>query len=467
MIKNRNISITSRPLSNKLRIVFLLMSALPILVSLYLISNYIVPRFGLQTDIIISILTSMFISLAGFFLLREIFSRVASVCAKAKSIASGELNHKLDIIEREDEIGDLSDALNQINSRISNNMTELKNYSQRTAEINMEINKRVFVLSNLLQISSLISQGEELEKIFKLTLEKCRLSFNSEITYLMMREEARGVFVMKAVDGADSDHLYQLMNAEIDLHDKVFVKFADSVQPLILDRENMLSPAFKKIFSERFKLNSTLALPVFLRGRIIGLLGIGSKATDILYKKDDIDIMEVFSKQIAIAVENDILTRRVDKLEVKDALTGLYNEAFIRSRLQEEIKRAIIYQRPCAFIVLELNKFDEFYKKFGSLQAESSLKKTAALIAESVSEVDRVARIDNHAFAIVLPEKNKRQAKGIADDIRKKIETSFGRGSDADKALEIDIGVSENPLDGVEANELISRAKEFIISTRA
>lgn len=173
-------------------------------------------------------------------------------------------------------------------------------------------------------------------------------------------------------------------------------------------------------------------------------------------------LLDIFAKQVAIALENDILVRRIEKLEIKDPLTGLYNEAFIRSRLEEEIKRAIIYQRPCAFVILNIDNFEFFRKNFGSLESETNLKKVASLIRDAVTEIDRVARIQDSEFAIVLPEKSKRQAQKVAEEIKEKIEATFSRESDINKRLAVTAGVSENPLDGVRADELISKAKEAL-----
>jgi diguanylate cyclase (GGDEF)-like protein len=157
-----------------------------------------------------------------------------------------------------------------------------------------------------------------------------------------------------------------------------------------------------------------------------------------------------------------MLIHRIEKLEIKDALTGLYNEAFVRSRLQEEIKRAIAYHRPCGFILFNIDNFREFHQNFGSLQAEAALKKIASLMKDSVSEIDRVGRFGDNEFAIVLPEKNKRKVQEIAEDIRKKITFAFSEEQDVKKRITVSGSVTENPLDGIDAEELISKAKEFV-----
>lgn len=462
MAKYKNFSLASRGLKYKLKIALYLMSVLPLLVSVYLVSNYILPQIGLKLEIAVFIFISIFIAGVGFWVIKEVFDRVVSISTEAKLIAAGDISRRV-TIGQPDEVGDLSDALNQLTQRIRSNMDELKNYSEKTTEINLEIQKRVLVLSSLLQMSSLISQGAKLEDILKIGIEKCRLLANSDAAYLLLREEREEVFSMKAADGVNSQYLLRI---KVEPTETLFGNIIHKVKPLILDKQNVLPEELKVSFYEKFKLRNALVLPIYLRGRVTGILGIGNTRETFLYKKDDIEVLDIFTKQIAIAIENDILMHRVEKLETKDVLTGLYNEAFIHNRLQEEIKRAIAYQRPCAFIVFGIDNFKSFHQKFGSLQTEAILKKIASLIRDSVTEIDRVARSGDNEFSIVLPEKNKRKAQDIAEDIRKKIEFAFSEESDIDKRLTLSGGVSENPLDGIESEELISKAKEHLARTQ-
>jgi diguanylate cyclase (GGDEF)-like protein len=425
---------------------------------MYLVSNYILPKIGLKTDIAASILISIFIAIIGFFVVKEIFDRIVSVTTEAKLIAAGDISRKLEITHP-DEVGDLSGALNQLTQRIRINMDELKNYSEKTTEINLEIQKRILVLSTLLQISSLITQGAKLEDILKLTVEKSRFLANSDVSYLLFRQEAEETFSMKVADGINSDDLLKI---NVEPQDVLFSRIIKTNKPLILDKQNALPENLALSFYERFRLKNTLALPVYLRGRVMAILGIGNTRETFLYRKDDLELLDIFAKQIAIAVENDILMHRVEKLEIKDALTGLYNAAFMHNRLQEEIKRAIIYRRPCAFILFDIDNFKRLQQNFGLLESEIILKRIAALVKDSVSEIERVGRTGDNEFAVILPEKNKRQAQKLAEDIRNKIEVSFSKEEDPRKRLTVSGGVSENPLDGVSSEELISKAKELV-----
>lgn len=456
-----SLSLSSQSLKNKLKVSFYLMSILPSLVCVYLVSKYIFPKLNLASDIVTVMLTviiSILTTLVGFFVLKQIFDRIMSAASQAKLIVSGDLTRRLEV-EDEDEVGDLSDVINQLTHRIRSNMDEIKSYSDRTTEINIQMQKRVIVLSSLMQISSLISQSANLDDILGLITEKARLLADSDIAYLFMCEDSEGPFHARAVDGAGSEHILKI---KIDQNDPLFGKTSLKNKPLILDKKNELTKDITADFFEKFKVRNTLALPIYLRGKIYAILGVGNKREHFYYKKDELELLDIFTKQTAISIENDILMRRVEKLEIKDSLTGVYNKSFIHNRLQEEIKRAIRYQRPCSFILFDIDDFQKFYKDFGLIEVEDVLKKIASLIRDSVSEVDRVGRTGDDEFAVILPEKNKRRAQELAEGIRKKIEFAFSEEADAHKRITVSAGVSENPLDGIETEELLSKAKELV-----
>jgi len=303
-----------------------------------------------------------------------------------------------------------------------------------------------------------------LDDIIRIITEKARLIGDSDISYLLYREEGHDIFKMKQVDGLNSAGLLKIEQGP---GDGIFELISKTNRPVILDKKNNLPRAATQIFNEVFGLKNTLGIPLYFSGRIAGLLGIGRMKYGKNYEKDDIEMLDIFAKQAIIAFENDLLIKKAEKLEVKDALTGLYNANFIRERLQEEIKRAIAYQRPCAYILLNIDGFHQFEQKSGPLVAESILKRISALIKNCVSDVDRVGRVGVDEFALILPEKNKRQVRELAESIRKTIEFSFSEEHDTAKKLTVSGGISENPLDGITAEELISRAQELLKTAKS
>lgn len=456
--KPNRFSLNSRTVKQKLMVAFQLMSILPFLVCVYLLSTYVFQKSKARPDITVYLAVSAFLAIVGFLVIKEVFDRLILIANEAKIIVAGDMNRKLKV-QRGDEVEELGNVLNQLTQRIRNNMDELKNYSEKTTEINIEIQKKIMVLSNLMQISALISQGSKFEEILKIAVEKSRALANSEIAFLLFKEESSDSFFMKVADGDQSGYL---MSIEIGAADDIYNKVFNLNKLLILDKQNLLNDGLTVDFLTKFQVKNCLAMPIFLRGSVKAVLAIANTRDNFIYRKDDIELLDIFSKQIAVAIENNILAHRVKKLEIKDALTGLYNRFFIESRLQDEIDRAIVYQRPCAFIIFDVDNFKDYLEKFGLIIGEAALKKIASLMLECITEVDRAGRSDDDEFALILPEKNKRQAQEVAEKICKKVQAAFCADQDSSKYLTISAGVSENPLDGVQVEQLVVKAKELL-----
>jgi len=457
---NKGLSLASRGLQYKLRIAFSLMSIIPLLVCVYLFFVYNptiskIPFSSLQ--IIVSLIIATLIAIIGFILAKQIVDPIVTISSEVKSIANGQYNKTIEIY-REDEIGDLSNALNQITRHIRDNMDELRNYGERTKQINDEINKRVIVLSGLLQISNLITQGAALRDIFDITVSKLGQLKNSTWVILVVKQED-GSFKICAQQGI-SEKLQESLLA--DGTKKIFDLMLLNKSGWITDKKQTDNNSNE--LQAMFGTLSIVFMPIFRHSRVAGFLGVGNSNSEIEYTNDDAELLVVFAKQISIAIENDYLTNRLQKLEIKDALTGLYNRTFIVNRLDEEIKRAVIYQRPCAFLVFSIDNFKEFSHSYGELASEDVLKKISKLLEKSCREIDRVARYGDSEFAIIIPEKNKKQSVVLSEEIKKKIDEFFIQENK--KELSVSGAVAENPIDGACAKDLVQKAESLLRSAK-
>ena len=181
------------------------------------------------------------------------------------------------------------------------------------------------------------------------------------------------------------------------------------------------------------------------------------------------DELEDLTKSLKVISKNarEFLDK-IEKLSLKDRLTGLHNATYIRERLNEEIHRAIHYQRPCAFAYLTINGFNDYVMKYGLEASEGALKSVAKFLEKHLSEFDRAARINKDDFTIIFPDKNKKSTIQIAENIIKDAVTfSFGvRITGEDPHPTICIGISENPIDGVTADELYMKARDRMRTAR-
>ncbi|OGX08566.1 MAG: hypothetical protein A2Z88_06595 [Omnitrophica WOR_2 bacterium GWA2_47_8] len=399
---------------------------------------------------------TLFIVLLGFLIILQIVEPIIKISKEAKLIAQGDFQREIELA-REDEIGELGMALNQMTRRIKDNVVELTNFSKQTESLNLEINRRILTLSSLVEISNLIAQNADLQLILKYGLERS-LEF-SRMTFgcLILKEQQGGEFKIHHKIIKDDDEGRDVKDSPIKLGRGLLGKTILKQELTVIDKDAARSEDVSE-FKTSFSLNSAVLAPITSKGNVFGLLVIGNKDPQYVCSAVEKEIYYLVAKQIAIAITNELLKKEIEKLEVTDHLTGLFNNTFTRKRLSEEIKRATSLQQPCSFVLFSLDRFKELNETFGHIAAENILIKIGNIFKESISKEDKAARFGDHEFALILPGKNKRESISVSEFIRKNIEHAFSKEEDARKRLTCSGAITENPIDGVTAEELILKS---------
>jgi diguanylate cyclase (GGDEF)-like protein len=457
-----NLSLVPAGLRYKLMIVFSLMSIIPLMICVYITTNFVFPYMGMTGSLGIVIAITIIIALLGLVLAKKMIEPIIDIAIEAKLIAGGDFERSIETNE-EGEIGDLAFSLNTMTDKIRTNLTELKSYGDKTREINAEIHRKVMVLSGLLQVGNLISAGTELKTILDILAEKISLLDDSCPVMVMLVDKERDYLVPYSVTDIENPEASKMpysmkrgffarLRAHIHLRD------------VVIDSSNDEQDEHIDSIRQAFGIKNIAVLPIIVRGNLEGAIFMGNSKDNFSYKKDDIELLHVFSKQAAIAVENDMLLKKTEELEIKDGLTQLYNARFMKERLDEEIRRGMLYQRPCSFILFDVDDFKAFCDKHGRMSGEALLKKIAKLISDEITPVDKAGRVGDDEFALILPERNKKESKDIAEEMKKKISQLQIMRSDDEKNAPVTISasVSENPIDGISAKELIDRARALM-----
>ena len=452
----KSFSLVPRGLRYKLLLAFSLMSLIPLLICAYLANNYIFPYIKADMgQISLVIFVAIVIALLGLKLAKEIVDPVVRIALEARDIARGDVR-EFRYEARGDEIGDLGESLHAMTKRIQENMEELQTYGEKTKEINLQVNKKVLALSNLLQVGTLITTGGGLKEIFQYVIEKISQIEEGSKSFLLVLDEQTKE--LKTVASYDITH-ESFSNATIKLGIGVLGNCVVDRKGIRVDSKNRNVPKGVEEILSQWGVKNALVIPIVSRSRGMGLLGVGNNDPNFVFAESNEDIYRIFTRQITIAIENDHLTKRTKELEIKDELTGLFNKSFIEQRLAEEIKRVAYSQRPCSFVLCDIDGFKEFAAGSGALACEGALKKIALLINGTITDIDRAARFGDDEFAILLPEKNKREAIETAETVRQGIENLHLFGNHGKSQLTVSIGVSENPIDGTTSEDLVKRAK--------
>lgn len=115
--------------------------------------------------------------------------------------------------------------------------------------------------------------------------------------------------------------------------------------------------------------------------------------------------------------------KRVEELSIRDSLTGLFNRLKLDNVLEYKLSLANRYETPLSVIILDVDYFKKVNDEHGHQVGDSVLKEFAQILQVNAREVDIVGRWGGEEFLIILPQTSLEDAMGVAEKLRKKIET--------------------------------------------
>jgi diguanylate cyclase (GGDEF)-like protein len=152
---------------------------------------------------------------------------------------------------------------------------------------------------------------------------------------------------------------------------------------------------------------------------------------------------------------------RTERSAVTDGLTGLYNHTYLLQALRQEVLRSKRHGLRAALVLLDLDDSKRVNDARGHVEGDRVLMKAAAIVRDSVREIDVAARYGGEEFAVLLPDTSRLGAFVVAERIRRRIEERFARsrtpvtlsgglavfpddaGAPADLIVQADVGLYE------------------------
>jgi two-component system cell cycle response regulator len=157
---------------------------------------------------------------------------------------------------------------------------------------------------------------------------------------------------------------------------------------------------------------------------------------------------------------------RTERSAVTDGLTGLYNHAYLLAALKREIQRSRRSGLKLSLLMFDLDDFKKLNDSRGHVEGDRVLMKAAALIKESLRDIDIAARYGGEEFSVILPDTFRTGAFVVAERIRKRIDDHFRRRRGSPRVT-ISGGAASYPDDATDLDELIRRADEGLYRSKA
>ena len=157
---------------------------------------------------------------------------------------------------------------------------------------------------------------------------------------------------------------------------------------------------------------------------------------------------------------------KMQLMAITDDLTQLSTRKHFNDMFQNELAKAIRYERVLCCSIIEIDGFDEIKEKYGCQVSDVILQETAESLKDDMRVIDIVAREDDR-FLCLLPETGIEPAMFVSKRLRSVIEgeTFDTGGDDGTISVTISIGITEsNPSsdDVVDLHKIIKIADKAL-----
>jgi diguanylate cyclase (GGDEF)-like protein len=151
---------------------------------------------------------------------------------------------------------------------------------------------------------------------------------------------------------------------------------------------------------------------------IIGLLAAGSYKTNV-FTHTDMELLANMAQHAALALDNTVHHKEVEKQSRLDSLTGTYNHRYFLKALQDLVDEAQIGKQVISLIMLDIDFFKRYNDSFGHQVGDLVLTKLCETIQQNIKKGDFVGRWGGEEFAIALPGARGDEAYLVAMRIQK------------------------------------------------
>jgi len=440
-MKNKEFSLENMSILRKVFTAFFLISILPLMIAGFyftykFLPSYVVVTLGINV-------------LLGWMIVFQVFLSISKVARKACRSTGVEIQS----LKSKDEVKVLDKAFDEISVKAKQSFEELKEISQNTEQLNLKVSRKASLLSTVMQINDLIAKGREGKDFFTLLSGRIKEILGVDLSFILLDRGGRA-FIKEASESKE-EIIYQPLNK-----DSGFLKpLIKSRRALILDVNHQDSQELRDLAVNVLRVNSLVLSPILIENKVLGILGIGKENPADFSRKEFLNDLDILTKYAGLLLEHSRLKAKVSDLDIRDALSGLYNEKFIRDKLDEEVKKSVQEHTPCGFILLRVEGVKEYIDKSGVLSFEKALKNISRILSGNLSFSQKAGRLAEDKFGIIVLGESKVKLKEFTLRIVSEIKESLERQK---IPLSLLSSEAENPIDGVTARELINKAENSL-----
>ena len=378
----------------------------------------------------------------------------------AERVAGGSFSNRIDV-KRSDELGRLLKSLaamqDGLKARAEDDLAQALEKERLT---------RMISASNT--TNEAIMRAETREKLFDVVCEAALVGGEFTTTTIALEEPGSDFLRKVAAKGPGAEQSKALRSATTAAYPegRGLVGTAFRTKKPCVSNDYLADPqrsAFHSVVRS-IGAQSGAALPLLSRGRSVGVLLIMSSERDT-FTPEVVDLLERLAGNVSFALEHfdrieerEKAEERIKYLATHDSLTDLPNRTLFNQLLEFAIKSAKRYERQCAILFIDLDRFKIINDSLGHAAGDALLVEMARRLRQGVRAGDVVARLGGDEFVILLHEiAESQEIAAVAHELISSLSQPLELNGHECRVT-ASIGIARYPDDGSDEQTLMKNA---------
>jgi diguanylate cyclase (GGDEF)-like protein len=247
---------------------------------------------------------------------------------------------------------------------------------------------------------------------------------------------------------------------------KVFRSLNDRLRPAPIDRvafDQALPTGSASTGTEDVQVASLigpgaeLVVPLDAGAERMAVLVLGSRISDKLYGRAELELAGTLSFAAAIALKNSELVEQLHSAATTDELTGLYNRRALEERLAAEISRSLRHQLHTSVLLLDLDRFKAVNDTMGHAAGDRLLIQVAKILKQQCRALDVVGRLGGDEFLVILPMTKPAEAQVFVGRVQASLR-DMEKTSPEFGPCTLSMGIAESPRHGTTVSSVLAAA---------
>ena len=378
----------------------------------------------------------------------------------AERVAGGSFTNRIDV-ERSDELGRLLSSLAAMQDGL-----KARAEDDLARALTKERLTRMISAANT--TNEAIMRAETREKLFDVVCEAALVGGEFTTTTIALEEPGSDFLRKVAAKGPGAEQSKALRSATTAAYPegRGLIGTAFRTKKPCVSNDYLADPqrsAFHSVVRS-IGAQSGAALPLLSRGRSVGVLLIMSSERDT-FTPEVVDLLERLAGNVSFALEHfdrieerERAEERIKYLATHDSLTDLPNRTMFNQLLEFAIKSAKRYERQCAILFIDLDRFKIINDSLGHAAGDAMLVEMARRLRQGVRAGDVVARLGGDEFVILLHEiAESQEIATVAHDLISSLSQPLELNGHECRVT-ASIGIARYPDDGSDEQTLMKNA---------